>query len=187
MNDSRLIHCSACNAEIARNAPTCPKCGGINEWIDPKLKAFVENEAEKIDLGGRRFMVYAHRDKLIGYAIPQWRLLQQFVYTSGIAIASVFLGVFAAINGKGDMYGLFWVIQSVAGIYLAILLGAMMLWLGLRLLGSGNPFREEVPIWHEGFGGRSCFELDLSGAQPAWKSDNDAFWEPVRKALFKKL
>jgi hypothetical protein len=60
----------------------------------------------------------------------------------------------------------------------------MMLWGFLRVLDlNGRFFFEEVPLWHEGFGGRSRFEFDLSGEQPVWKSDNDLLWEPVRRAL----
>lgn len=185
MNDSKLIRCKSCDAEIAKSAPACPKCGGINEWIHPAFKAFAER-TEEIDLGGREFVFHAYRDKITGEAVPRWRPLQQFVYTLGVVVVSAIFGTMAVWNDKKGAYILFYAIQALGGVYLAILAGAMIVWFFSKIV-SDDPFSGMNSLWNEGFFGCASFELDLSGAQPVWESDNDEFWEPVRKALFAKL
>lgn len=36
-----LINCKTCQSEMAYSANNCPKCGGANDWIHPKIEEFL--------------------------------------------------------------------------------------------------------------------------------------------------
>jgi|GEM_PF-5148998 len=93
---SRLVPCSACGRDIAKNAVSCPGCGAPNNYLHPEIARFQRNLRRFKNLGALRYQ--AEHDVLMGWA--------EGIGGQLAGAASSWIGSLGFISWQGGVKGL---------------------------------------------------------------------------------
>lgn len=155
-NNSVLINCNSCNKEISCMTDRCPSCGHPNDWAHPLIKKFdtVSDNDFNIEFNysyGRNWVKGTTGDLEEDLAAKM--TVSDVVFSSG----GFFMGLM-----------LFLLLLSDTGVavFFIILFIAWVIYSYFNNSKNRNAHK---------------FYVEFNGNNLTWKSDDDHFWQPVKR------
>jgi hypothetical protein len=150
-----LIKCSVCNAEIAKTAESCPKCGAKNSYVNPNIGRFI-SEANS---GRFRTVVqYEYAGDIVAGRIAKesskivWAM---WMFGLGIQLPALILSTF---------FNAFSISQPLIGIGVVVCSIALM-----------------ITLYKSFFQGEKIFRVEYLDDKVQWQSNDDLAFDEYKR------